>query len=738
MTQLAPARKLILVSNRLPLSLTEDEGQLGFAPSPGGLASGLRTYLRSAGPAVAEYVWVGWPGRPVPPEQQAEVARRCREEFSARPVFLSREDVEAFYEGICNKTIWPLFHYFPSLVAYEEEGWLAYERVNQIFADEVREVAGPGDLVWVHDYHFFLLPGMLKKQRPDLRVGFFLHVPFPSFELFRLLPDRWRRAMLTGVLGADLIGFHTHDYTQHFLKCVRRILGCDHELGQLALGDRIVCADTFPMGVDFAAFSALSADPALVQSSEEFRRPLGECRAILSIDRLDYTKGIPNRLLAFQAFLEANPDWHGRVALVMVVVPSRTGVEDYQRMKTRVDELVGHINGRFGRLDWTPVLYQYRSYPQEHLVALYVASDVMLVTPLRDGMNLVAKEYVAARADETGVLVLSEMAGAASELGEAVTVNPNDIPGMARGLLTALEMPRAAQRQAMAAMRKRLRRYDVVRWAGDFLDGLRDDEAGLGRSFLGPAVRGRLLDDFRKARRRLLLSDYDGTLAALTGSPEQASPDPELLATLRQLARHCDVVVVSGRPRATLEAWLGELPIDLVAEHGIWVRRRGGEWTCSGSFTDSWKPMVRDMMEHYVDRLPGALIEEKEFTLAWHYRLADPDLAELRSRELIDHLIGLIGTSDLKVVDGSKVVEVRPSGTSKGAAAGPWLSQDYDFVLALGDDTTDEDLFRLLSEPAYSIRIGLKPTHARFRLPHQGQARRLLEELAEATNQWRG
>ncbi|MCA1685400.1 MAG: trehalose-6-phosphate synthase, partial [Planctomycetia bacterium] len=447
-----------------------------------------------------------------------------------------------------------------------------------MFCDAVLDEAEPGDTVWVHDYHFLLLPAMLRR-RPGLKIGFFLHIPFPSYEIFRLLPDRWRAALLEGLLGADLVGFHTHDYAQHFLKCVRRILGYDHEMGRVMLPDRLSRADTFPMGIEFEAFSARGAEPETLARRDELLGTIGQGKAVLSIDRLDYTKGIGNRLLAYRAFLEANPGWRERVVLLMVVVPSRTGVEDYQRMKSKIDELVGEINGTFGSLSWTPVLYQYKSFPQEELAPLYGASDVMLVTPLRDGMNLVAKEYVASRADGRGVLILSEMTGAASELGEAVLVNPNDIPQMARALATALEMPAEDQARRMKVLRDRLRRYDVVHWAGDFLDALREDRSRLDRRMLSPAIRRRLVGEFRSASRRLLLLDYDGTLVPLKPTPELAAPGLELLATLSRLAAAGEVVIVSGRSRASLDAWLGRLDVGLVAEHGAWVRDRGGDWT---------------------------------------------------------------------------------------------------------------------------------------------------------------
>jgi trehalose 6-phosphate synthase/phosphatase len=398
-------------------------------------------------------------------------------------------------------------------------------------------------------------------------------------------------------------------------------------------------------------------------------------------------------------------------------------------MKSRIDELVGEVNGTFGNLSWTPVIYQYKSFPQEELVPLYAVSDVMLVTPMRDGMNLIAKEYVAARGDGHGVLVLSEMTGAASELGEAVLVNPNDIPEMARALATAMEMPADEQARRMTAMRDRLQRYDIVRWAGDFLEALGEGHSRLDRRMLSPGMRQRIIREFQSAGRRLLLLDYDGMLVPIRPTPEQAGPRPGLLAMLGRLAVVGDVVIVSGLPRATLDAWLGTLDVALVAEHGAWVRERGGDWVVTGALFDDWKPAVRDLMTRFVDRLPGAQVEEKEFALAWHYRLAEPDLAALRAQELSDHLIDLTETSELRVIQGPKVVEVRPAGTSSGTACQGFLSRGYDFVLGLGDDATAEDLFRVLPASAYSIRVGLTQSYARFNVANRAEALSLVESL---------
>ena len=563
-----------------------------------------------------------------------------------------------------------------------------------------------------------------------LKVGFFLHIPFPSYELFRLLPDRWRRALLEGMLGADLVGFHTNDYAQHFLKSVRRILGYDHEMGRVMLPDRLSRADTFPMGIEFEAFSARSDEPEVVGKRDELRGIIGGGKAILSIDRLDYSKGIANRLLAYRAFLETNPDWRGRVVLLMVVVPSRTGVEDYQRMKSRIDELVGEINGTFGGLSWTPVLYQYKSFPQEELVPLYDASDVMLVTPLRDGMNLVAKEYVAARADGLGVLVLSEMTGAASELGEAVLVNPNDIPEMARALATALEMSGEDQLRRMTALRDRLRRYDVVRWAGDFIEALGEDRSRLDRAHAAPR-------DARADRPRVPVGRPPPAAAGLRRhhGPHQADAGGSRAGT-----RAAGDARPAGRARRRGSR---QRPSPRDARRLAGAPRRGAGGRARGLGPRAGRGLGCDggplrRLEAWGPRPDGAVRrppargagrgEGVRAGLALSPRRARPGGAA--GQELSDHLIDLTETSELRVIQGHKVVEVRPAGTSKGTACQAFLARGYDFVLGVGDDTTDEDLFRVLPPSAYSIRVGLTQSYARFNVAEQAEALGLIEALA--------
>ena len=459
--------RLLVVANRLPLNTMRKAGELHFRPSPGGLAVGL-----SSLPESCERLWLGWPG--VTNEKlKAEEKNQIRERLAAEdchPVFLSRGQMEGYYQGFCNKTIWPLFHYFPRRAVYEKRFWKTYRQVNEAFCDEVMKIAKPGDCIWVHDYQLMLLPELLRERLPDSEIGFFLHIPWPSFELFRLLP--WREEVLNGLLGADLIGFHTYDYVRHFLSSVSRIAGLEHTLGNVGVANRVVKVDAFPMGIDYEKYSRAIEDSGVEKQATKILKKIGDRKIILSIDRLDYSKGIIERLEAFDLFLSENPKYRGVVTLIMVAVPTRTGVEAYRELRSRLEQLVGRINGEYGTMGYVPVWYLYRSLPFAELTALYNVSDVALVTPLRDGMNLVAKEFIAAKADRPGVLIISEMTGAACELGEALVVNSCNKNAMVDAIKQALEMPPLEQLERNTVMQERLRRYNISRWSQDFLDSL--------------------------------------------------------------------------------------------------------------------------------------------------------------------------------------------------------------------------------------------------------------------------
>ena len=725
--------RLLIVANRLPVTVRPTPAGVEVERSTGGLATGLaRPHDQSGG------LWIGWPGaaEDLSPEQQEELNRQLASQRLVG-VPLTNELVSRYYEGYSNGVLWPLFHYLLDQVPLQASDWDAYVQANEQFAEVVAGQYRPGDLVWIHDYQLLLLPGLLRRRLPDARIGFFLHIPFPSEELFRTLPAR--RQLLEGMLGADLVGFHTPTYLRHFAIALTDILGLTVDIDRLQLPGREVRLGVFPMGVDAASFQGLARDPA-VEAEAEALRGDGSVRLLVGVDRLDYTKGIPRRLLAFERMLELHPELREKVRLVQVAVPSRTGVEAYQDFRSLVDGLVGRINGAFGTPRWVPVHYIFRGLSAPDLVALYRAADVMLVTPLRDGMNLVAKEFVASRVDGDGVLVLSEFAGAAWELPEALQVNPYDTDGTAEIIFRALTMEPEERRARLAPLRERVATFDVHRWVSAFLEQLERVTEPAARALSPTAGEAALKEELIQAVERndelLLLLDYDGTLMPFTATPELARPDAGLLQLLRTLASRPDteVHIVSGRGREALEQWVGSLPIWLHAEHGFWSRQPGHEeWTPAADIHGSWREPVLAILRDITARTPGSLIEVKAVAIAWHYRLADLETGARRANELRIHLNQLLSNQPVEILAGHRVLEIRPYGVHKGRIVPP-MSPEREArttILAIGDDRTDEDLFTSLPPEAISARVGPGATRARFRLEGTAAVRSLLRMLAE-------
>lgn len=725
--------RLVIISNRLPMRITRDSQGILFKRSVGGLATGLASLASSY-----ELCWIGWPGtttEKLTSKEKEQIGEKLAGE-NYKAVFLSKKQIEGYYRGFSNKTIWPLFHYFQLYTVYEERYWQAYRKANRIFCEAVLETVKPDDCIWVHDYQLMLLPQMIRERLPDAQIGFFLHIPFPSFELFRLLP--WRAELLRGMLGADLIGFHTYDYVRHFLSSINRILGMEHSMGKLEICNRVLKVDVFPMGIDYDRYSGAVKEPLVSKNVKAIRKKVGDRQIIISIDRLDYTKGIIERLEAFDLFLSQNPKYKGKVTLILLAIPSRMGVGDYIELRKKLEGLVGRINGEHGTIGWVPVWYLFRAVPFERLAALYNIADVALVTPLRDGMNLIAKEFVASKTGGKGVLILSEMAGAASELAEAVIVNAHNKAAIIAAIKEALEMPVEEQVERNKLMQTRLSRYTVARWAGDFIKALSDIkkiQQELSVRKLSSENRNNLIREYSVGRKRLLLLDYDGTLVGFVGRPEKAEPDKEVLGLLGELAsqERNEVVVISGRDKKTLDDWLGDIKASLAAEHGAWIKLVGCDWQVIEPLHNEWKQTVRPVLEMFADRTAGASVEEKDFSLVWHYRRADPELAYVRVQELRDAILNLTENMGISVYEGSKILEVKNIGVGKGKVAELWLGKEkWDFVLSAGDDYTDEDMFAVLPERAYSIKIGYSISKARFNLGSVQEFRSLLENLAGA------
>ncbi len=721
-------KKLIIVSNRLPLSASKIGDTIKFKRSVGGLATGLGSFYKDF-----ESTWVGWPGiaserlRNRKKEVQTELARE-----NCIPVFLSQKDIERYYYGFSNKTLWPLFHYFLQYVVYDKSFWDYYEYVNKEFARKILSIADSSDTIWIHDYQLMLLPSLIREKMPNVSIGFFLHIPFPSFEVFRTLP--YREEILKGLLGADLIGFHTYDYATYFLDSVRRLLGFENTLGRINIKDRIVKVDTFPMGIDYEKFANATKDPLVQRSVKSIKKVTGERKVILSADRLDYTKGILQRLKSFDTFLDKYPQYKGKVVMILVAVPSRIHVEHYATLKHEVDEAVGNINGKYGTINWMPVWYMYRALPFGRLAALYAASDVAPITPLRDGMNLIAKEYIATKADGKGVLILSEMAGAAKELDGALIINPNNKDEIAKAIKTALEMPEKEQIERNRTMQRRLKRYTVVRWAEDFIKVLGEVKE-MQKNYLSKQVtkevENEILLNFSESKKRLLLLDYDGTLIPFASKPGYAKPDKELISLIKKLAEKSTVIIASGRDKATLSDWFGSLHIGLVAEHGVWIKNIGENWKQIAPLENNWKDEIRPILEFYTDRTPGSFIEEKEYSLVWHYRNVQKELAITRVGELKNVLSNAALNLGIEILDGNKVIEFKNIGINKGRAVLHWINmQKWEFILAGGDDITDEDMFGILPKESYSIKVRRGISKAHFDVDSYKKFRSLLRKIA--------
>ncbi|HZI14802.1 MAG TPA: bifunctional alpha,alpha-trehalose-phosphate synthase (UDP-forming)/trehalose-phosphatase, partial [Myxococcus sp.] len=518
---------------------------------------------------------------------------------------------------------------------------------------------------------------------------------------------------------------------RHFSGALLRQLGLDTDIDRVIWDGREVRVGAFPMGIDAKAFESLALDAGVLQDVDNTRSRAHDQRILLSIDRLDYTKGIPRRLLAVQRVLERQPALRGRLRFIQVAVPSRTEVEAYAAYRETVDELVGRINGLYGTVHNVPVHYLYRSFNERQLVGLYRAADVMLVTPVRDGMNLVAKEFCAARPDEDGVLVLSEFAGAAAEMSSALIVNAYDVESMADAIERALVMPQEERQERMRELRAGVKARDVHWWTSSFLDRLQSLPAADAGAKAGASEA---LERMKAAGRLVLLLDYDGTLVGFASRPELAAPDAELRALLAKLVARPDTAVhiVSGRPKETLEAWFGELHMGLHAEHGLWSRTGPGQpWRMLEGVSTGWKVRARPVLDSFALRVPGSFVEEKTSSLAWHYRLVDAEFGALQSRELRLHLAETFSGEPMDILPGDKVVEVRPHGVHKGRVVGEATRghPPGTLVVALGDDRTDEDLFGAIPEGGLTIHAGNKPTRAAFRVQGPADVRRLLAAL---------
>jgi len=733
-------RRLILVSNRLPFTIERSGNETRLRQSTGGLVSAIKSYFEKNADTRYSFDQKIWVGSVDFSLQDLEALKEgmAQQEFNIEPLTIEENTYSNYYNGFSNSTVWPLFHYFPSLLETRREFFEAYKAVNQQFADKIVSIINDDDILWIHDYHLMLLPQMVRNKKPNAAIGFFLHIPFPSFEVLRLLPTEWKNALLSGVLGADLVGFHTHEYAQYFVRSVKMVMKIDNHFNTLLYKNRLIKIDLFPLGVDYEKFHSTNGE--VEEQIDKVKSAFADKKIIFSVDRQDYSKGLMDRLRGFDQFLHDHPEWKEKVVYLQNVIPSRDEIPAYMERKRMLEELIGTLNGKYSTIQWQPIIYRYNHLEFDQLKGLYKVADAALITPLRDGMNLVAKEFVASRSDKQGVLILSELTGAASELSEAILVNPLDREEISNAINQALTMPIKEQEERMVMMQKRLKEYDVVKWMSDFLDQLlsvKKEQQKLRMKLLDENAVQKIIQAYKVAKKRLMLLDYDGTLAPFTRIPSEAKPSKVLMEQLEIMANDPinEVVVISGRDERTLDSWLGKLPISLVAEHGASIKFKGSNWQKQFNIQPGWKDRIRPIMDLFASRCSGSLVEEKDNTLAWHYRNSVPELGFTRSRELMNSISQLITNTSLQVIDGNKVLEVRQSGVDKGTTAMKLLNNfQPDFIFSIGDDATDEDMFNILNKKGFNIKIGNGATAANYNVLQQSEVLPLLSKLINSTN----
>jgi trehalose 6-phosphate synthase/phosphatase len=725
--------QVIIVSNRLPVSVKKKRGKLEFYPSLGGLATGLSSYIKDS-----RNKWIGWPGiasDELDDDERQQIVDELAK-HNCSPVFLSKREIENFYNGYSNTILWPLFHTLSNKKkispAEQQRWWRSYRSVNAQFAEAALNIAETGDRLWVHDYQLMVVPQLLRAERSDLNIGFFLHIPFPKVKTFTRLPQY--KLLLRGMLGADVIGFHTTTYVTNFLEACQAAGIAQATSNMITLRDHTVQVGDFPMGIDYEKYAAAGKSKAVRKAVRKYRKRYRRRRVIVAVDRLDPSEGLTERLEAYRTFLELEPRMRGKIVFSMVAAPSRTEVAAYQNLAKKLRALVDEINETYGTEKWQPVDYMYKSVPFEEVTALYQIADVAFIAPLRDGMNLVAKEFIASKR-KRGVLILSQTAGAAQELPDAILVNPRNRQELVDALQQALTMRPRELRDRLKRMQQQLAGNTVQDWARSFVETLQQPVPGT--PTITYRLRGRarlhLLRDFAKANSRLLLLDYDGSLVPFAKDYMQAAPPKSLLALLEKLGSdgRNDVVIISGRQADNLEEWFGDLPITLIAEHGMNIRKADGHaWQSTDDIDTKWKAALLPVLEEYAGLTPKARVEVKPHSLVWHYRNSPPYYAQKYAVTLKRALRPLLKTHGLQLLQGNKALEIKNPRINKGIAAQRWLEKDYDFTLSIGDDATDEELFGILNETAYSIKVGRGRTSARFRLAEPSEVIKLLKRLA--------
>ncbi|GJV75821.1 probable alpha,alpha-trehalose-phosphate synthase [UDP-forming] 11 [Tanacetum coccineum] len=785
----------IIVSNQLPVKGVKDEKTCKwvFEYDPDALVLQLKSGFGSD----IECVYVGSLGVDIDPSEQEEVGQMLLDKFKCVPTFLSLDVHNKYYHGFCKHYLWPLFHYMLPMtrshgVRFDRVGWQAYVSANKVFADKVMEVINPDeDYVWIHDYHLMVMPTFLRKRFHRVRVGFFLHSPFPSSEIYRTLPVR--DEILRSLLNCDLIGFHTFDYARHFLSCCSRMLGLDYKSKRGYIGleyyGRTVSIKILPVGIHMGQIESVKSSAQTAKKVEELKKIYQGKTVILGVDDMDVFKGISLKFLAMGQLLEDYPDLRGSVVLVQIVNPARSRGHDIQEVENETQKVANEVNERFGQDGYEPIVFVNGPVSTQDKVAYYAISECVVVNAVRDGMNLVPYKYTVSRQSSPeldkalavgesegrkSVIIVSEFIGCSPSLSGAIRVNPWNIESVTEAMRSAITMPDNEKKLRHEKHYKYVSSHDVAYWAKSFDQdlerackehfhkrcwgvgfGLGFRVVALGFNFRKLSVE-HIVSSYKKTNSRLILLDYDGTVMP-QGSVDKA-PNKEVISILNVLSNDPKnvVFIVSGRGKDSLSKWFDSCKnLGLSAEHG-WLTRWNGnsEWErCGGLAVDAdWKKVALPVMEHYTEATDGSSIEIKESALVWHHQEADPDFGMWQAKELLDHLESVLANEPVVVKRGQQIVEVNPQGVSKGVVVESLIAsmeskgKPLDFVLCIGDDRSDEDMFEKISSSVlnpslqgiaevFACTVGQKPSMAKYYLDDTVDVIKMLHGLEAASSQ---
>lgn len=716
--------KIINVSNCLPIRTDKLANK------------SLKSLAKVIDSITSEYdvIWVGWIGDSVDDSiNKNQIVKDFKKSYNFVPLFLSDDEIEKYYHGFCNSSLWPVLHYISVYSSYDETWYDASMAVCQKFADTILEQVHDGDIVWIHDYHLMLLPSLLRAKKPDLKIAFFLHTPFPSYELFRCHPNR--RELLEGILGADLIGFQTFGYLRHFRSTVLRILDLESEVNMIPYNGRETSIDVFPIGINWKSLSNTMKTNEYKNYLKKYSDLYKNKKIVLSVEHLDYSKGIQRKMLSIEKYLEEYPSQRECTVFIIIAMPSR-GVEmnEFNHFQHDIEHAVGRINGKFSSLSNIPIHFISHNIKFSELCALYSISNVALVSPLMDGMNLIAKEYVACQKDNVGALLLSEFAGAAQELFNAIMINPYNINEVTKSIHFALNMSLEEKNKMILPMQNRIIKYDSNFWAKQFLLALHKATEKTTWLENDKKLDNSLVSLFtNKKLKKALFLDYDGTLREFVNDPDAAVPGEDLIEIFNRFnsRKDLDVYIVSGRKMDFIQKHMGHYSFTLIGEHGYFSKEPNKELNVIIPGIDlSWKNVIVEIFNLHTLSTPGSFVEEKTSSVVWHYRKADPEFGKWKAGQLIGDLTETISNLPVKIHHGKMIVEVSSQHVNKGLAINFFIKQNnYDLILCAGDDKTDEAMFVPKDDKIKTVKIGRDETKAEYRVSSPNKFRMFLKKL---------